>query len=91
MKVRNNMAKIFRFSGYFVDNDGMEDVTYFKSRVSELCEESEDIIQQLHVEESQEFEGDGELEENCDHAFLTSHFKKDNNNMKFDRPLPNKG
>lgn len=85
------MAKIFRFSGYFVENDKIEDVANFKSRISELCMESEDIIQQLHIEESEEFKADGELEENCDLALLTRHFKADNISTEFDRPLPRKG
>lgn len=85
------MAKIFRFSGYFVENDEIEDAANFEARISELCMESEDIIQQLHIEESEEFEADGELEENCDLALLTKHFKKDNISTEFDRPLPQKG
>ena len=84
------MAKIFRFSGYFVENDKIEDVANFENRISELCMESEDIIQQLHIEESEEFEADGELEENCDLALLTRHFKKDVD-YNFDRPIPQKG
>lgn len=48
------MAKIFRFSGYFVENNKIEDVANFEDRISELCVESEDIIQQLHIEESEE-------------------------------------
>lgn len=35
------MAKIFRFSGYFVENDKIEDVANFENRISELCMESE--------------------------------------------------
>lgn len=85
------MAKIFRFSGYFVENDEIEDVANFEDRISELCVESEDIIQQLHIEESEEFEANGELEENCDLALLTRHFKADNTSTEFDRPLPRKG
>ena len=85
------MAKIFRFSGYFVENDNIEDVANFENRISELCMESEDIIQQLHIEESDEFEADGELEENCDLALLARHFKTDNTSTEFDRPLPRKG
>ena len=85
------MAKIFRFSGYFVENDEIEDVANFENRISELCMESEDIIQQLHIEESEEFEVDGELEENCDLALLTRHFKTDNASTEFDRPLLRKG
>ena len=89
--IGENMAKIFRFSGYFVENDEIEDVANFEDRISELCVESEDIIQQLHIEESEEFEADGELEENCDLALLTRHFKVDNISTEFDRPLPRKG
>ena len=84
------MAKIFRFSGYFVENNEIEDVANFEDRISELCMESEDIIQQLHIEESEEFEADGELEENCDLALLTRHFKKDVD-YNFDRPIPQTG
>lgn len=84
------MAKIFRFSGYFVENDEIEDIANFEDRISELCVESEDIIQQLHIEESEEFEANGELEENCDLALLTRHFKKDVD-YNFDRPIPQKG
>lgn len=85
------MAKVFRFSGYFVENDNIEDVANFENRISELCMESEDIIQQLHIEESEEFEADVELEENCDIALLARHFKADNTSTEFDRPLPRKG
>lgn len=85
------MAKMFRFSGYFVENDEIEDVANFEDRISGLCVESDDIIQQLHIEESEEFEVDGELEENCDLALLTRHFKADNISAEFDRTLPRKG
>ena len=86
------MAKIFRFSGYFVENDEIEDVATLKSRISELCVESEDIIQQLHIEESEEFEANGELEDNCDLALLTRHFKSlCYRAYNFDRPIPQKG
>lgn len=85
------MAKIFRFSGYFVENDKIEDAANFENRISELCMESEDIIQQLHIEESEEFKADVELEENCDIALLARHFKTDNISTEFDRPLPRKG
>ena len=86
------MAKIFRFSGYFVENDEIEDVANFEDRISELCVESDDIIQQLHIEESEEFEADGELEENCDLALLTRHFKGFGDSAyNFDRPIPQKG
>ena len=85
------MAKIFRFSGYFVENDKIEDVANFENRISELCVEIDDIIQQLHIEESEEFKADVELEENCDIALLARHFKTDNASTEFDRPLPRKG
>ena len=39
------MAKIFRFSGYFVENNNIEDIANFEDRISGLCMESEDIIQ----------------------------------------------
>lgn len=38
--------------------------------------------------ESDEFEADGELEENCDLALLTRHFKKDVDYNSFPNPLP---
>ena len=82
------MAKIFRFSGYFVENNNIEDIANFEDRISGLCMESEDIIQQLHIEESEEFEADEELEENCDLALLTRHFKKDVDYNSFPNPLP---
>lgn len=86
------MAKIFRFSGYFVENNEIEDVANFEDRISELCVESEDIIQQLHIEESEEFEADGELEENCDLALLTRHFKGFcDSTYNLNRPIPQKG
>ena len=34
--IGENMAKIFRFSGYFVENDEIEDVANFEDRISEL-------------------------------------------------------
>lgn len=89
---KRDMAKIFRFSGYFVENTNIENIANFEGRISELCMESEDIIQQLHIEESEEFEADGELEENCDLALLTRHFKSFcDSAYNFDRPIPQKG
>ena len=88
------MAKIFRFSGYFVDGDiHPYNTTCFKFKLTKnIIEDSVcAIFQQLHIEESEKFKLDGELEENCDLALLTRHFKKDNSNMQFDRPLPKKG
>ena len=88
------MAKIFRFSGYFVDGDKPAfSVDDFEDNLKNFIEEisSNYEWQQLHVEESERFELDGEEVENCDLALLTRHFKKDNNNMQFDRPLPTKG
>ena len=82
------MAKIFRFSGYCVEMEDIENAEEFRDRVIETMAYSNDIFQQLHVEESESFELDGEDKENCDLALLTRHFKKDNSNMQFDRPLP---
>lgn len=91
------MAKIFRFSGYHVE-DGNELSCFTKEGFKYALTEEIDKIQldegkkyawqQLHIEESESFELDGEDKENCDLAFLTRHFKKDNSNMQFDRPIP---
>lgn len=87
------MAKIFRFSGYVVESKEIEDKKAFSNRFVEAlgCMNS-DVIQQLHIEESEEFEADGELEENCDLALLTRHFKSFcDSAYNFDRPIPQKG
>ena len=77
------MARIFRVSGYLVSNrenislediyDDISDVGYAEN------------WQQLHIEQSEEFNLDGEDTPNCDLALLTRHFKA------FDRPIPQKG
>lgn len=87
------MAKIFRFSGYFVDNDvypyEKDDFEYALKGI--LQDESCNFkFQQLHIEESQEFEPDEEFEDNCDLALLTRHFKK-GTITEYDRPLPQAG
>ena len=67
------MAKIFRFSGYFVDGDiNQYDVEGFKGALTEtiLGESTICKFQQLHIEESKDFSNDGELEENCDLALF---------------------
>lgn len=85
------MAKIFRISGYLVDKEELEVKEImerdFNSRDGFWLASSE-VWQQLHIEESESFELDGEDEPNCDLALLTRHFKKDNSNMQFDRPIP---
>jgi hypothetical protein len=84
------MTKIFRFSGYFVDGDiNQYDAEGFKGALTEIILGESTIckFQQLHIEESEDFSNDGELEENCDLALLTRHFKKESN-YDFDRPLP---
>lgn len=84
------MAKIFRISGYLVSNGSYS----LQSQIAGLKDdfaEADEMWQQLHVEESERFDLDGEDKENCDLALLTRHFKKDNSNMQFDRPLPTKG
>jgi hypothetical protein len=83
------MARIFRFSGYLVSNrenislediyDDINDVGYAEN------------WQQLHIEQSEDFDLDGEDKPNCDLALLARHFKKDNISTEFDRPLPKKG
>lgn len=84
------MAKIFRFSGYLVENSNIEDLENVKYRLGLIKTEYDDVIQQLHIEESEEFEAKEELEENCDLALLTRHFKKDVD-YNFDRPIPQTG
>lgn len=83
------MAKIFRFSGYLLSNDGYSLQAQIKG-IKHFAAVDE-MWQQLHVEESECFELDGEDEENCDLALLARHFKKDATNMQFDRPLPKAG
>lgn len=83
------MARIFRFSGYLVSNrenislediyDDINDVGYAEN------------WQQLHIEQSEDFDLDGEDKPNCDLALLARHFKKDNISTEFGRPLPKKG
>ena len=83
------MAKIFRISGYLVSNrenislediyDDINDVGYAEN------------WQQLHIEQSEDFDLDGEDKPNCDLALLTRHFKEDNISTEFDKPLPKKG
>lgn len=83
------MARIFRVSGYLVSNrenislediyDDISDVGYAEN------------WQQLHIEQSEEFNLDGEDTPNCDLALLTRHFKADNISTEFDRPIPQKG
>ena len=83
------MAKIFRFSGYLVSNDNCSLQSQIEG-IKDFAEEDE-MWQQLHIDESENFTLDKENEPNCDLALLTRHFKKDNSNMQFDRPLPTKG
>lgn len=80
------MAKIFRFSGYHVE-DGNELSCFTKEGFEYALTEEIDKIQldkgkkyawqQLHIEESESFELDGEDKPNCDLALLTRHFKKE--------------
>lgn len=82
------MAKIFRFSGYLVSN--REDIS-----LEDIYDEINDVgyaekWQQLHIEQSEEFNLNGEDKPNCDLALLTRHFKKDID-YNFDRPIPQKG
>ena len=87
------MARIFRISGYFVDKDS---TTYTKEEFEDILtvmigeEFPLGIFQQLHIEESEEFKPEGELEPDCDLSLLTKHFKYNNTNDVFDRPLPEK-
>lgn len=85
------MAKIYRVSGYMVEKDekyNKEDIEFY---LEDFFSADGECWQQLHLEESESFELDGEDKENCDLALLTRHFKKDATDMQFDRPLPVKG
>ena len=82
------MARIFRISGYLVskrENPLIKDV-YDDISYTGYAEN----WQQLHIEQSEEFNLDGEDKPNCDLALLTRHFKKDVD-YNFDRPIPQKG
>ena len=83
------MAKIFRFSGYLLEVKDIEDIEVFRDRVFN-SEYDSDIWQQLHIEESEEFELYGEDKPDCDLALLTRHFKAVPIS-EFDRPLPQAG
>jgi hypothetical protein len=88
------MARIFRFSGYFVDTDNIPYTKdEFLEALTEVVEEESPLgrFQQLHIEESKDFDLEFEDVPNCDLASLTRHFKKDNISTEFDRPLPKKG
>lgn len=84
------MAKIFRFSGYLVsnrENISLEDIYDDISNVGYA-----ENWQQLHIEQSEEFNLDGEDKPNCDLALLTRHFKSFcDSAYNFDRPIPQKG
>jgi hypothetical protein len=81
------MARIIRISGYLVSDRN----TTSKDLESYMGAMYGEWWQQLHIEQSEEFELDGEDKPNCDLALLTRHFKKDNISTEFDRPLPKKG
>ena len=83
------MAKVFRFSGYLLEVEDIEDIEVFRDRVFN-SEYNSDVWQQLHIEESEEFELDGEDKPDCDLALLTRHFKTVPIS-EFDRPLPQAG
>lgn len=84
------MARIFRFSGYLVSNRediSLEDIYDDISHVGYA-----ENWQQLHIEQSEEFNLDGEDKPNCDLALLTRHFKGFcDSAYNFDRPIPQKG
>lgn len=73
------MAKIFRISGYLVDRDGTDVKEYIEEALTstDCFIDSMETWQQLHIEESENFELDGEDKPNCDLALLTRHFKKE--------------
>lgn len=90
------MARIYRVSGYIVSDltnkTHMSDLAIQEGALNDVLNRSCEKWQQLHIEESKNFEPDGEFEDNCDLALLTRHF---NHNyppvIDFDRPLPQRG
>ena len=83
------MSKIFRISGYLVDEEGDDEKDYIEEFLTSIdFLHDREKWQQLHIEESESFVLDGEDQENCDLALLTRHFKKDVSPMSFTRPLP---
>jgi hypothetical protein len=81
------MARILRISGYLVSDRN----TTSKDLESYMGAMYGEWWQQLHIEQSEDFDLDGEDKPNCDLALLTRHFKKGNISTEFDRPLPKKG
>lgn len=83
------MAKIFRFSGYLIQQETPQDGdgVWENFQIAKL---NTDVYQQLHIEEGDEFHPDGELEAHCDLALLARHFKKEPV-CSCDRPLPKPG
>lgn len=78
----------------FYFNVLLEDGTYEEEHIYDYVDCMDvigNIFDNPELLESEEFETDGELEENCDLALLTRHFKEDNISTEFDRPLPQKG
>lgn len=80
------MARILRISGYLVSDRN----TTSKDLESYMGAMYGEWWQQLHIEQSEDFDLDGEDVPNCDLALLTRHFKKDVD-YNFDRPIPRKG
>lgn len=79
-------AKIVRYRGYLVrspwsDDDKLAIDAYLSGN---------GVFQQAYLEESEEFELNGEMEENCDLALLARHFKE-NTELPFNCRLPQKG
>lgn len=81
------MARILRISGYLVSDRN----TTSKDLESYMGAMRGEWWQQLRIEQSEEFNLDGEDKPNCDLALLTRHFKADNISTEFDRPIPQKG
>ena len=81
------MARILRICGYLVSDRN----TTSKDLESYMDAMRGEWWQQLHIEQSEDFDLDGEDKPNCGLALLTRHFKADNISTEFDRPLPKKG
>lgn len=82
------MARILRICGYLVSDRN----TTSKDLESYMGAMRGEWWQQLHIEQSEDFDLDGEDKPNCDLALLTRHFKSFcDSAYNFDRPIPQKG
>lgn len=83
------MAKLLRMSAFLLSQEEKHNLEVQTKALNAFAADDE-MWQQLHIEESESFELNGENEENCDLALLERHFKK-KMQTEFDRPIPAAG